>query len=181
MLSYLLVALMLSVSSFYFFFFLMIRRPPRSTLFPYTTLFRPSLPACGAASCRRLPDGRASVPRTPDDSLGDAHERVAHHAKLLVGAGVVAPLSLTLDAGSGRRRVRLPPIGLPPIHDDLHVGLTAELPEEMLVHARKLPRHDEQESGHARSGRQRSRTRREGHPPADEAAGDVGRRRAGDP
>src|SRR2546429_6763225 len=27
------------VSSF-FFFFLMIRRPPRSTLFPYTTLFR---------------------------------------------------------------------------------------------------------------------------------------------
>src|SRR6266513_5422373 len=29
-----------SVSSFTFFFFLMIRRPPRSTLFPYTTLFR---------------------------------------------------------------------------------------------------------------------------------------------
>src|SRR5207253_8112713 len=28
------------VSSFFFFFFLMIRRPPRSTLFPYTTLFR---------------------------------------------------------------------------------------------------------------------------------------------
>src|SRR2546430_4240935 len=27
-------------SSFFFFFFLMIRRPPRSTLFPYTTLFR---------------------------------------------------------------------------------------------------------------------------------------------
>src|ERR1035438_9616513 len=28
------------VFSFFFFFFLMIRRPPRSTLFPYTTLFR---------------------------------------------------------------------------------------------------------------------------------------------
>src|ERR671934_2441806 len=27
-------------SLFFFFFFLMIRRPPRSTLFPYTTLFR---------------------------------------------------------------------------------------------------------------------------------------------
>src|SRR2546427_9580399 len=26
--------------TFFFFFFLMIRRPPRSTLFPYTTLFR---------------------------------------------------------------------------------------------------------------------------------------------
>src|SRR6266498_4489228 len=29
----------------FFFFFLMIRRPPRSTLFPYTTLFRSPLPA----------------------------------------------------------------------------------------------------------------------------------------
>src|SRR5256885_13114971 len=28
------------MSSSFFFFFLMIRRPPRSTLFPYTTLFR---------------------------------------------------------------------------------------------------------------------------------------------
>src|SRR2546426_10840381 len=28
------------LSLFFFFFFLMIRRPPRSTLFPYTTLFR---------------------------------------------------------------------------------------------------------------------------------------------
>src|SRR2546422_10244310 len=28
---------------FIFFFFLMIRRPPRSTLFPYTTLFRSGL------------------------------------------------------------------------------------------------------------------------------------------
>src|SRR5471030_1354992 len=31
----------LFVSSCTLFFFLMIRRPPRSTLFPYTTLFRP--------------------------------------------------------------------------------------------------------------------------------------------
>src|SRR5437660_5640482 len=32
-----------SLSDFFFFvFFLMIRRPPRSTLFPYTTLFRSS-------------------------------------------------------------------------------------------------------------------------------------------
>src|SRR5256885_5149462 len=33
----------LSLYFFFFFFFLMIRRPPRSTLFPYTTLFRSSL------------------------------------------------------------------------------------------------------------------------------------------
>src|SRR5260221_6862943 len=31
---------MMFVLFFFFFFFLMIRRPPRSTLFPYTTLFR---------------------------------------------------------------------------------------------------------------------------------------------
>src|SRR6266581_7718339 len=29
-----------SLLNIFFFFFLMIRRPPRSTLFPYTTLFR---------------------------------------------------------------------------------------------------------------------------------------------
>src|SRR2546429_4246675 len=34
-----------------FFFFLMIRRPPRSTLFPYTTLFR-SIPRNGEANAR---------------------------------------------------------------------------------------------------------------------------------
>src|SRR5438034_7093273 len=38
--------------SLFFFFFLMLRRPPRSTLFPYTTLFRsivkrvPKSPTC---------------------------------------------------------------------------------------------------------------------------------------
>src|SRR5215510_15487789 len=40
---------------FSFFFFLMIRRPPRSTLFPYTTLFRsprPESPAIDSTSCR---------------------------------------------------------------------------------------------------------------------------------
>src|SRR5258707_12285423 len=37
-----------------FFFFLMIRRPPRSTLFPYTTLFR-SDSCAQTRSCRTLP------------------------------------------------------------------------------------------------------------------------------
>src|SRR2546429_6448697 len=36
----------------FFFFFLMIRRPPRSTLFPYTTLFR---------SCSRGPGSSGSL------------------------------------------------------------------------------------------------------------------------
>src|SRR5215213_1581473 len=43
------------------FFFLMIRRPPRSTLFPYTTLFRApaAVRACPARTPRRGPSARA--------------------------------------------------------------------------------------------------------------------------
>src|SRR6266403_4751264 len=41
-----------------YFFFLMIRRPPRSTLFPYTTLFR------SGARCRPPPPAAPPVPRT---------------------------------------------------------------------------------------------------------------------
>src|SRR5688572_33013807 len=44
------MALPYSACSFLLFFFLMIRRPPRSTLFPYTTLFRS--PERDAAVCR---------------------------------------------------------------------------------------------------------------------------------
>src|SRR2546430_12400931 len=40
-----------------FFFFLMIRRPPRSTLFPYTTLFRSLRPLVHEARPRRLTPG----------------------------------------------------------------------------------------------------------------------------
>src|SRR6266513_5543746 len=50
--------LLLSPFSF-FFFFLMIRRPPRSTLFPYTTLFRSRAP--GPAR-RRWPRSRRLRP-----------------------------------------------------------------------------------------------------------------------
>src|SRR5436305_14716282 len=38
----------LNTHLYFFFFFLLIRRPPRSTLFPYTTLFR-SERLCGMA------------------------------------------------------------------------------------------------------------------------------------
>src|SRR5437899_13099131 len=41
---------------FFFFFFLMIRRPPRSTLFPYTTLFR-----SGHVRCADLREGRVGA------------------------------------------------------------------------------------------------------------------------
>src|SRR5437588_8169709 len=45
---------MLLGCSRFFFFFLMIRRPPRSTLFPYTTLFRSALADPAAQRDARL-------------------------------------------------------------------------------------------------------------------------------
>src|SRR5215204_6752674 len=54
--------------SFCFFFFLMIRRPPRSTLFPYTTLFRtaPRRRSCPASGSPRWPGGCRSEEHTSE-------------------------------------------------------------------------------------------------------------------
>src|SRR3712207_8777007 len=53
-----------------FFFFLMIRRPPRSTLFPYTTLFRSGLPPLEAMSCGTpvITSNTTSIPEVVGDS-----------------------------------------------------------------------------------------------------------------
>src|SRR5207249_12230511 len=55
---------------FSIFFFLMIRRPPRSTLFPYTTLFR-SLVA-GALAGGGPPPARPDRGRRPAPQIGRA-------------------------------------------------------------------------------------------------------------
>src|SRR3989442_9680341 len=49
--------MLFAVRCLFFFFFLMIRRPPRSTLFPYTTLFR----SLNERPFQRLPGSRRSV------------------------------------------------------------------------------------------------------------------------
>src|SRR5437588_4501604 len=50
------------------FFFLMIRRPPRSTLFPYTTLFRSAPPGwVSQAAARGAPAHRARPERVVAD------------------------------------------------------------------------------------------------------------------
>src|SRR2546430_9143702 len=70
------------------FFFLMIRRPPRSTLFPYTTLFR-SLPHAAAVSrhlLRRLeradgvrgPDRRAAAGDRKSTRLNSSHSQISY-------------------------------------------------------------------------------------------------------
>src|SRR5688572_31334947 len=72
-----------------FFFFLMIRRPPRSTLFPYTTLFRsdgavePGLPRRQVIrESVRGPHRRAAVSRhVPDRKstrLNSSHSQISY-------------------------------------------------------------------------------------------------------
>src|SRR5207248_11609566 len=51
--SFIIVSISLHTSSSLLFFFLMLPRPPRSTLFPYTTLFR-SIVSCPVKSCSNL-------------------------------------------------------------------------------------------------------------------------------
>src|SRR3989449_11311841 len=71
----------LSYLSYFYFFFLMIRRPPRSTLFPYTTLFRSrvldGVPALDADQTGDLP--RFEVPL--DVGRGAGHGEVTRDRK----------------------------------------------------------------------------------------------------
>src|SRR3989475_12156756 len=55
----------------------MIRRPPRSTLFPYTTLFRSVLDAVGNLEVAVLVH-RADIARAPPAALQEAIARIGH-------------------------------------------------------------------------------------------------------
>src|SRR5690606_41554541 len=61
------------------FFFLMIRRPPRSTLFPYTTLFR-SAPgtAVAAAAQRRVGHHRHGHQDRKSTRLNSSHVKISY-------------------------------------------------------------------------------------------------------
>src|SRR3712207_8180614 len=61
----------------FFFFFLMIRRPPRSTLFPYTTLFRSDGGEQAVVGRDAGDDGVGHALRHRDGSDGQAGEEVA--------------------------------------------------------------------------------------------------------
>src|SRR5277367_7068242 len=65
---------MTCVIIFFFFFFLMIRRPPRSTLFPYTTLFR-SIDEPEPVS----PDDATAAEQPIDRSEEHTSELQSHH------------------------------------------------------------------------------------------------------
>src|SRR5262245_66375435 len=65
------------------FFFLMIRRPPRSTLFPYTTLFRSHAGPLGAVSANSPPSAahsatKASAGRSEEHTLNSSHLGISY-------------------------------------------------------------------------------------------------------
>src|SRR3712207_8711380 len=79
------------------FFFLMIRRPPRSTLFPYTTLFR----SCTGAAMDR-PSYRGGRPTAPEQAMPDTEDR----APLSLLPGDPAPWFVAPTASNPRYNFR---------------------------------------------------------------------------
>src|SRR2546430_13572148 len=69
-------------SIYLFFFFLMIRRPPRSTLFPYTTLFRSSLAEAVVALLAHDAEPRCLVQASSRAQLALGPERELAVARL---------------------------------------------------------------------------------------------------
>src|SRR2546430_14518124 len=93
-----------------FFFFLMIRRPPRSTLFPYTTLFR-SAALVDSAHTAMLPTEplvqralEGATKRASGDAIVAAVRRLAAdlgHARDALGS-TASPAELTAGAAALR-------------------------------------------------------------------------------
>src|SRR6266571_6427899 len=70
-----------SLSIFFFFFFLMIRRPPRSTLFPYTTLFRSPARCSPDRTSRRCP---STTSRRSEEHTSELQSHVNLVCRLLL-------------------------------------------------------------------------------------------------
>src|SRR6266576_3088328 len=93
---------------FFFFFFLMIRRPPRSTLFPYTTLFRSRMVASGDG---RPPARPAAPPEAPTTRAGprrarDGERPHARRRRVLLSRHHDQAGGLTAGVSPGRSCVR---------------------------------------------------------------------------
>src|SRR5256885_10973989 len=73
---------------FLFFFFLMIRRPPRSTLFPYTTLFRSRIVDPEMQGLRQLPRAQAQAQRRVPQRLIDRKSTRLNSSHLVISYAV---------------------------------------------------------------------------------------------
>src|ERR1019366_10063939 len=95
-----------------FFFFLMIRRPPRSTLFPYTTLFRSAPNRLAASTQKCLNDWARQVRLVqdqPSSNFGNAVIQVcrAVESELTAGLGSIHALSFLRDGTLRQKAKRL--------------------------------------------------------------------------
>src|ERR1041385_8894459 len=84
---------------FFFFFFLMIRRPPRSTLFPYTTLFRSGKP--GGKPGGNPPNSRPAGLRRAAPGGNPPNSRPAGLRRAVPAA--TSPIPVPRDYGALRR------------------------------------------------------------------------------
>src|SRR2546430_9395164 len=97
------------------FFFLMIRRPPRSTLFPYTTLFRSGGPIAGkrpTVVCQGIyvrPDSPVNAPiQMANTPVGVQFHQGSHYATLAMLEGFVPrPEIKVVQAGQVGQRYEL--------------------------------------------------------------------------
>src|SRR6266511_5615508 len=99
----------------FFFFFLMIRRPPRSTLFPYTTLFRS--PHRGARA--ELVDRRRSLHRVQVPAHGPISEQ--YTSELLSRENLVCRLLLQKKNVRGCTSLALDSAFLLALDGDVHM------------------------------------------------------------
>src|SRR5258705_13734203 len=97
------------LSLLFFFFFLMIRRPPRSTLFPYTTLFRSQV-RCEHVRALRHDHRRGLKLLVRDLTISYGGEPVLEAVNLTVEEGRF--VSLVGPSGSGKSSLLRAVIGL---------------------------------------------------------------------
>src|SRR6478672_8610454 len=85
-----------------FFFFLMIRRPPTSTLFPYTTLFRPRPSESRRGIGRRLAHRGTACRDRKSTRLNSSHDQISYAVFCLKKKKDVNSVLVLGIGGSGR-------------------------------------------------------------------------------
>src|SRR2546422_5357217 len=110
--------------SFSSFFFLMIRRPPRSTLFPYTTLFRSlaaMVAACRGAALLALDTETSSLDPMRGDLVGDRKSTRLNSSHGYISYAVFClKKKKSRDPGVSTVHPKRPYVIVPAAHDRRH-------------------------------------------------------------
>src|SRR6266536_539843 len=113
------------ITFFFFFFFLMIRRPPRSTLFPYTTLFRsPDSADAPADDAQAVDHGGVRV--GSDEGIGEGEDRSLTVAARKHYLREVFEVDLVDDSGGGGDDVEILEGFLAPLEELVALAIALE-------------------------------------------------------